>query len=96
MPVPRWQLGSLPAHEGHLVVKDEYQKDLGRYSRIAELRPAPYESTQLRLFDVVLLGTNSSWMTLAGLERTVQPNSYTDHAQTWHVTPIPPSNSGVS
>lgn len=96
MPVPRWQLGSLPAHEGHLVVKDEYQKDLGRYSRIAELLPATGERTQLRLFDVVLLGTNSSWMTLAGLERVVQPNSYTDHAQTWHVTPIAPSMPGVS
>lgn len=96
MPVPRWQLGSLPAHEGHLVVKDEYQKDLGRYSRIAVLMPASYERTRLRLFDVVLLGTNGSWMTLAGLERVLQPNSYTDHAQTWHVTPIPSSNSSVS
>lgn len=96
MPVPRWQLGSLPAHEGHLVVKDEYQEDLGRYSRVAELRPATYASTQLRLFDVVLLGTNSSWMTLAGLERVMQPSSYIDHAQTWHVTPLSPSKPGVS
>lgn len=95
MPVPRWQLGSLPAHEGRLVVKDEYQKDLGRYSRIAELRPASPEGTQLRLFDVVLLGTNSSWMTLAGLERVLQPSSYTDHAQTWHVTPVSRTNPGV-
>lgn len=96
MPVPRWQLGSLPAHEGHLVVKDKYQNDLGRYSRIAELIPDTYESTQLRLFDVVLLGANGSWMTLAGLERVGQVSSYSDHAQTWHVTPIPPSKPGVS
>jgi hypothetical protein len=95
MPVPRWQLGSLPAHVGQLVVKDEYQKDLGRYSRIAELSPNPFEGTQLRLFDVVLLGTNSSWMTLAGLKRVLQPSAYTDHAQTWHVTPISPPNPGV-
>lgn len=86
--MPRWQLGSLPAYEGHLVVKDEYQKDLGRYSRIAELIPEGYERIDLRLLDVVLLGTSSSWLTLSGLERVTQVGSYTDYAQTWHVTPI--------
>lgn len=86
-PVPRWQLGSLPVHRGNLVVLDEYQKDLGRYSRVADLVPADSQGARLRLFDVVLLGTNSSWLSLAGFEREESGTTYADHAQTWHVTP---------
>lgn len=89
VPVPRWQLGSLPAHVGRLVVREENQPDLGRTSRIAELLSQP-ECTKLhRLYDVVLLGTQGTWLTLAGYEREDRGgSSYADHAQTWHVTPV--------
>lgn len=88
VPVPRWQLGSLRARVGNLVVTDEYQPDLGRYSRIADLF-SEQECTRIhRLFDVVLLGTQGTWLTLSGLEREERGGSYADHAQTWHVTPI--------
>lgn len=86
-PVPRWQLGSLPAFRGNLVVRDEYQKDLGRFSRVADLIPLETAGPRLRLFDVVLLGTNSSWLTLSGSERIEHGADFADVAQTWHVTP---------
>lgn len=88
MPVPRWQLGSLPAHLGELVVRDEHQTDLGRYSRVAELLNRLEAGPKLLLFDVVLLGTQGTWLTLAGIEREDRGGSYADHAQTWHVTPV--------
>lgn len=89
VPVPRWQLGSLPAHVGRLVVREERLPDLGRTSRVAELLSQP-ECKQLhRLHDVVLLGTQGTWLTLAGYEREDRGgSSYADHAQTWHVTPV--------
>lgn len=86
--MPRWQLGSLPSHKGNLVVRDEYQKDLGRNSRVADLVPADSQGVGLRLFDVVLLGTSSTWLSLTGFEREERGTSYADHAQTWHVTPV--------
>lgn len=86
--MPRWQLGSLPAHLGDLVVRDEHQPDLGRNSRIAELLNRPDGGPALRLLDVTLLGTQGSWLTLAGLERVDNVGRYADHAQTWHVTPV--------
>jgi hypothetical protein len=87
-PVPRWQLGSLPAHLGDLVVRDEHQPDLGRNSRVAELLNRPDGGSPLRLFDVNLIGTQSSWLALSGFEREDLGGRYADHAQTWHVTPV--------
>lgn len=87
MPVPRWQLGTLPVHTGHLRVKDEYLGELGRYSRLALLVPLTPGAGALQLQDVVLLGSCDNWLTLAGLERTEQGTSYADYAQTWLVTP---------
>lgn len=86
-PVPRWQMGSLPVFHGNLVVKEEHQAALGRSSRIAELVPREAHGARHRLLDVVLLGTSSTWLTLSGLERVEQGDSYADCAQTWHVTP---------
>ena len=87
VPVPRWQLGSLPANVGQLVVRDEHQTDLGRNSRIAELLNRPDGGPTIRLYDVILLGTQGTWLSLAGLEREDRGGSYVDFAQTWHVTP---------
>lgn len=87
--MPRWQLGSLPAHVGRLIVREESQPDLGRTSRVADLVSQPECSRLLRLYDVVLLGTQGTWLTLSGYEREDRGgSSYADHAQTWHVTPV--------
>lgn len=88
VPVPRWQLGSLKAHVGQLCVRDEHQVDLGRTLRVADLLSQPERTRLLRLYDVMLLGTQGDWLTLAGYEREDRGSSYADHAQTWHVTPL--------
>lgn len=95
VPVPRWQLGSLPSHVGQLIVRDEYQPDLGRYSRVADLVANQDPGQKLRLFDVVLLGTQGTWLTLSGIERELKGSSYADYAQTWHVTPVLRATQGA-
>ncbi len=87
VPVPRWQLGSLPAHVGRLVVREEHQPDLGHTARVAELLSQPECARLYRLYDVVLLGTQGTWLTLSGYEREDRGGSYADFAQTWYVTP---------
>lgn len=95
VPVPRWQLGSLPSHMGQLIVRDEYQADLGRYSRVADLVANQDRGQKLRLFDVVLLGTQGTWLTLSGVERELKGSLYADYAQTWHVTPVLRATQGA-
>lgn len=88
VPVPKWQLGSLPAHVGRLIVREERQADLGRTSRIADLISQPECARLARLYDVTLLGTQGDWLTLAGYEREERGGSYADYAQTWYLTPL--------
>lgn len=80
VPVPRWQLGLLPAHVGKLVVREEHQPDLGRTARIADLLSEPECTRMLRLYDELcsaLKAPGSRWR--ATSERTWAKATRTMH-----------------
>jgi len=78
-------MGSLPVLRGQLIVRDEHIPDLGRPSKIGFLVEHPEGP---RLFDVVLLGTTGTWLTLTGFERVDLGGRWADYVQTWLVRPV--------
>jgi hypothetical protein len=78
---------------GHLVVREEHDADRQRMVRVARLEVAAAFKTQAPppLYDVMLLGCTSEWISLTGFERVIAGSlsDVTSFAQSWWLTPAP-------
>lgn len=83
--IPRWQVGSVPAYRGHLIVTDDRDPELNRLCRCAKLVvPDQHEQPLIApLWDAILIYANYDWFVLTGFER-IDTLGYQQHfAQSW-------------
>lgn len=88
--IPKWQQAFGQRPRGHLIIKDERDKELSRITRVARLHRTDAVSERVPdpppLYDAQIVHACASWLVLTGFERFdpmpgVTPR--TDFAQSW-------------
>ena len=78
---------------GRLAVREEHDKERQRMVRVARLEVAAAHKAEAPppLYDVMLLGCTSEWLSLTGFERVIAGSlpGETTFAQSWWLTPAP-------
>lgn len=89
--VPRWQLSQQPVYSGFLSVSEIHIPSLARTSIVAKLIPeAGAGIAPPDLYDMRLLSSNSSYLTLTGFEiGETMGGQEVHYMQSWFLTPSP-------
>ena len=90
--IPRWQLSAIPPARGTLLVRDQYDRELNRTCRRAQLirlGVSPAKQPIPTLVDAVLLWVSHDTWVLGGIEsEATDSGDERYYAQTWLLSPL--------